>query len=129
MVEKGYQDDDLIRLSEAIDAMWRAARVIIDVNLTTGKIGFDEAVSFLMSEVGMAKHEAEGEIKRYTQMPSYNLSYLLGKHLIKELKGRIAEKMGDKFTEKFFHDTILYSGSLPISFFDKVFEQKLKTNF
>jgi uncharacterized protein (DUF885 family) len=125
MMDKGYHDD-LAKLSEAIDAAWRAARVIIDVKLSTGKMSFDEAVAFLIKEVGMPKDEAEGEIKRYTQMPSYNFSYLLGKHLIKELKSNVAERMGPKFSEKFFHDTILYSGSLPISFFEKVFDSKLK---
>ncbi|MCK5547814.1 MAG: DUF885 family protein, partial [Thermoplasmata archaeon] len=112
-----------------VDAVWRAARIIIDVNLSTGKMKFDEAVDMLVREVGMGRDEAEGEIKRYTQGPSYNISYLLGKHLIKELKAKVAKGMGDRFTEKFFHDTILYSGSLPITFFEKVFEQKIKTNF
>jgi uncharacterized protein (DUF885 family) len=125
MMEKGYFDD-LTAVSQTIDAIWRAARVIIDVNLSTGKMSFDEAVDMLVAEVGMSKEEAEGEIKRYTQMPSYNISYLLGKHLIKELKSRLGKKLGDRFDEKWFHDSLLYSGSLPMSFFDEVFESKMK---
>jgi len=125
MLEKGYKYDNS-QVSQAVDALWRAARVIIDVNLSTGKMSFDEAVNMLVNDVGIPRKEAEGEIKRYTKHPSYNISYLLGKHLIKELKGRIAKRMGSKFSEKFFHDTILYSGSLPIAFFDRVFDAKLK---
>jgi uncharacterized protein (DUF885 family) len=125
MMKKGYFDN-ITAVSQTIDAIWRAVRVIIDVNLSTGKMSFDEAVDLLVAEVGMGREEAEGEIKRYTQMPSYNISYLLGKHLIKELKSRVSRKLGNRFDEKWFHDSLLYSGSIPMSFFDAVFDTKVK---
>jgi uncharacterized protein (DUF885 family) len=125
MLEKGYLDDTA-QLSQSVDAIWRAIRVIIDVNLSTGKMSYGEAVDTLVNEIGMSRKEAEGEIKRYTQMPTYNISYLHGKHLIKELRKKIKNKMGDDFNDRFFNDTILYSGSLPMSFFEEVFDSKIR---
>ena len=67
---------------------------------------------------------ATAEVRRYTQTPSYALSYLLGKHLILQLREEVKQKMGTKYNEKFFHDTITANGFLPISLLRKVFNQK-----
>ncbi len=107
------------------DMIWRAARIIVDVKLSTGKMSYDEAVKFLMDNVGMEEVRAKAEVNRYTLSPSYQLSYLIGKHLIKKLKEEIMQKMGNKFSNKFFHDTMLYSGNLPIYLMRKVFEEKI----
>jgi uncharacterized protein (DUF885 family) len=36
------------------------------------------------------------------------------------------QKLGDKFSEKWFHDTITANGYLPISMLRKIFNQKIK---
>jgi len=37
----------------------------------------------------------------------------------------VEQKMGSKFDERFFHDTITANGYLPVSMLRKVFEQKI----
>jgi uncharacterized protein (DUF885 family) len=74
----------------------------------------------------MTKEAATAEVKRYTQTPGYALSYLLGKHLILKLKEDVKQKMGNKFNEKFFHDTLASNGYLPLSLVRKIFDEKLK---
>lgn len=108
------------------DVVWRAARIIVDVKLSTGKMSYDEAVDYMVKTVGMERRDAEKEVKRYTQNPAYQLSYLLGKKMIKELKEEVKEKMGDDFKEKFFHDTILYAGSVPMKYLRKIFYKKIE---
>ncbi|MEM5801893.1 MAG: DUF885 domain-containing protein [Candidatus Aenigmatarchaeota archaeon] len=126
MKELGYDNTPEGWFVLTQDMIWRAARIIVDVKLSTGKMSYEEAIDFLVKEVGMEKERARVEVNRYTLSPGYQLSYLLGKHLIKKLKEEIKEKMGNKFTHKFFHDTLLYSGNLPIFLMRKVFEQKIK---
>jgi len=127
MKEQGYDKSLEGAFVQTEDMIWRAARIIIDVKLSTGKMSFDEAVEFLMKEAGKDKEGAVAEIKRYTSSPGYQLSYLLGKHMIKQLKQELRKKFGKKFSDKIFHDTLLYSGSLPIYFHRKVLEQRFKT--
>jgi len=127
MKEQGYDKSLEGAFVQTEDMIWRAARIIIDVKLSTGKMSFDEAVEFLMKEAGKDKEGAVAEIKRYTSSPGYQLSYLLGKHMIKQLKQELKKKFGKKFSDKIFHDTLLYSGSLPIYFHRKVLEQRFKT--
>jgi uncharacterized protein (DUF885 family) len=80
----------------------------------------------LVTEVGMSKEGAVAEVRRYTTTPGYPLSYLLGKHLILKLRDEVQEKMGAKYNERFFHDTITANGFLPVHLLRKVFDQKTK---
>lgn len=65
---------------------------------------------------------------RYTSNPGYNVSYLIGKLLIQDLRKEVKEKMGEKFSLKFFHDTILRSGDLPYYLLKEYFDERLKKN-
>ncbi len=125
MAEQGFITDPETKLIQINDVIWRAVRIIVDVKLSRGEMGFDEAVDMLVRETGMSKDGATAEVRRYTQTPGYALSYLLGKHLILQLKKDVKQKMGSKYTDKFFHDTITANGYLPMSLLRKVFEQKI----
>ncbi len=126
MKDHGFDDTPEAKLIQSKDVVWRAARIIVDVKLSTGKMSYDEAVDYMVKTVGMERRDAEKEVKRYTQNPAYQLSYLLGKKMIKELKEEVKEKMGDDFKEKFFHDTILYAGSVPMKYLRKIFYKKIE---
>ena len=103
----------------------RAVRIIVDVKLSCGEMSFNEAVNMLVKETGMSKDGAIAEVRRYTMRPGYPLSYLLGKHLMLKLRYDVKTKMGDKYNDKFVHDTITANGYLPISKLREFFEQKL----
>ncbi|MFQ5553121.1 MAG: DUF885 domain-containing protein [Thermoplasmata archaeon] len=125
MWEAGFMETPEIRFVQLQDIIWRAARIIIDVDLHADRMSFDEAVQMLTKEAGMAEPSAVAEVKRYTQYPTYQLSYLFGKHLIKELRAEVEERMGDKFSHAFFHDAIIYAGSIPIFLLRRAVEDKL----
>jgi uncharacterized protein (DUF885 family) len=126
MAEEGFITDEETKLIQVNDMIWRAVRIIVDVKLSRGEMTFEEAVEKLVKETDMSKEGATAEVRRYTQTPAYPLSYLLGKHLILGLKKEIKEKMGSKFTERFFHDTLIANGYLPLSLVRKVFDQRLE---
>jgi uncharacterized protein (DUF885 family) len=125
MAEHGYIKGSEAKLVQINDAIWRAVRIIVDVKLSTGEMGFDVAVKMLMEETAMSREGATAEVRRYTQTPSYPLSYLLGKHLILQLREEVKRKMGSKFSEKLFHDTITANGYLPVSMLRKAFDQTI----
>jgi len=126
MRDVGFNNTSEIRFIQTLDEIWRAARIIIDVKLHFKKMSFNEAVKFLMKEAGMERENAIAEVKRYTKSPSYQLSYLIGKYLIKKLKREIQEKMGEKYSDKFFHEVILNAGSIPIKYLREEFNLKIK---
>lgn len=126
MKEMGFDDNPETRFVQTIDLVWRAARIIVDVDMHTKKITMEEGVDFLLENVGMEKPAAVAEVKRYTQHPAYQLCYLIGKHLIMQLRDEVKERMGDSYTDGFFHNTFLESGGIPMYLVRQVFEIKLK---
>ena len=116
MLEQGFEVSAERRVVVATDAIWRAVRIILDIRLHRGELGVAEAIEFLVEHTGFERSVARAEVHRYTQSPGYNLSYLLGKILLLRLRADEQARRGAAFTLRGFHDALLYSGSLPISF-------------
>jgi uncharacterized protein (DUF885 family) len=114
--EHGFDDDAPFRVVMHTDAIWRACRIILDVRLHRGEIALDDATDFLVEHTGFERSNARAEVQWYTYRPTYPLSYLLGRTLLLQLRADEAERLGDAFSLKGFHDTLLRNGSLPISF-------------
>lgn len=112
MEELGYIREPVQKLARLKDQLWRAARIILDVSLHTGKMTVEEAIQFLVDEVGLERANAQAEVYRYTSAPTQPLSYLIGKleilSVIEEYKRR---NPGVPLRE--MHDAILSCGSLP----------------
>jgi uncharacterized protein (DUF885 family) len=116
MREQGFDDGPEFRLALATDAIWRAARIVLDVRMHRGELSIDEAAAFLVAETGFERPNALAEARRYTYTPTYNLSYLLGKVLLLELRDEERRRLGPAFSLRAFHDALLRGGSLPVSF-------------
>lgn len=116
MLDEGFEDSPARRVVVATDAIWRAVRIILDIRLHRGELGVEEAVDFLAAHTGFERSVARAEVQRYTTVPGYNLSYLLGKVLLLRLRADEQARLGERFDLRGFHDALLYSGSLPVSF-------------
>jgi uncharacterized protein (DUF885 family) len=128
MKQQGFDDTPRHRYVQYTDAIWRATRIILDVKLHRGEIGFADAVDRLQAETGFERPAALGEVKRYTSTPTYQLSYLYGRHMIETLKADVEARMGPAFSLKFFHDTLIYGGTMPVSYARRRFDFKLSTD-
>jgi uncharacterized protein (DUF885 family) len=116
MREQGFDAGPEFLLAMHTDAIWRACRIILDVRMHRGELSVDEATAFLVEHTGFEHANAQAEVFRYTYTPTYQLSYLLGKVLLLQLRADEQKKLGANFSLKRFHDTLLRNGSLPISF-------------
>lgn len=115
MKEHGFHDTPGDRLVLVNDALWRAARVVLDVRLHAGRISADEAIRFLHEKTGMSVPGATSEVNRYTMTPTYQLSYCIGKHLLLQLKEEHRNAAATGWTERAFHDTVLSAGCIPVA--------------
>ena len=122
MKEAGFDDSPKGWYIVHTDAIWRATRIILDIQLHRGLIGFDEAVDRLVAETGFERPAALAEVKRYTSTPTYQLSYLFGRHMIERLKTDVEREQGSEFELRRFHDTLLYGGTMPVSYARRLFE-------
>jgi uncharacterized protein (DUF885 family) len=114
--EHGFDDAPAFRVALATDAIWRAARIVLDVRMHRGEVSIEEATDFLIKHTGFERPNALAECRRYTYTPTYNLSYLLGKVLLLQLREDEQRRLGPAFSLRGFHDALVTGGSLPISF-------------
>lgn len=121
MYEEGFTTGPEVRFVQLNDQIWRACRVVIDVELSCGRMGFEEAVTMLTREAAMTRRGAEAEVRRYTYTPGYQLSYLYGKHLLVELRERRRAAEGAGFDLRRFHDTLLGAGAVPTALWDRLY--------
>ena len=121
MREQGFANSPTHRYIVHTDAIWRASRIVLDVRLHRGEIGVDDAVDFLMAQTGFERPAALAEVHRYTSTPTYQLSYLFGRHLIDGLKADVMRAQGAGFSLRSFHDTLIYGGCMPVSFARRLF--------
>ncbi len=116
MREQGFDDGPTFQLAVHTDAIWRACRIILDVRMHRGEVSVEEASRFMVERTRFEEANARAEVNRYTYTPTYQLSYLLGKVLLLQLRGDEQRRLGSGFSLKGFHDSLLRNGSLPISF-------------
>jgi uncharacterized protein (DUF885 family) len=123
MKEAGFDDTPAHWFAVHTDAIWRAARIVLDIRLHRGEIGLDDAVAYLIEQTGFEEPAALAEVKRYTRTPGYALSYLYGRHLIEGLRTDVERARGSAFDRKSFHDTIIYGGTMPVAYARRLFPE------
>jgi uncharacterized protein (DUF885 family) len=126
MREQAFDDAPNFRLALYTDAIWRAARIILDVRMHRGELSVEEATEFLVAQTSFEGANARAEVNRYTYTPTYQLSYLLGKVLLLQLRADEQERLRSRFDLRAFHDTLLNNGSLPISFHRRLLGETIR---
>ncbi len=123
MLDEGYgqpgtgardaRDAKMIRLGQLQDALLRDARFVVGIQMHTGKMTFDQAVDFFLTE-GYQTHEGGLiETRRGTTDATY-LYYTLGKLQIMKLRADVEKKEGAQFSLERFHDDFLKQGFAPV---------------
>ena len=115
MFELGFLQGDDVRLTQLRNRLWRAARVILDVSLHTGRMSFDEAVAFLVEKVRFEPYAAELEVGMYIRNPTYVLGYLIGMQEIQAIRAQYIACFGQPKPPSVFYDQLLRIGSVPPS--------------
>jgi len=127
MLKEGFHNDP-IKTQQLLSGMQlqEAMEIILDIQLHCKQRSIADASKMLMNILQMGEGAAKAAVVGWTTTPGYQLSYLVGKLLIEDLRREVEEKMGNNFNLKFFHDTILKSGDLPYFLLKEYFEEKMK---
>jgi uncharacterized protein (DUF885 family) len=109
MEAQGFLAAPAVRLMRLNDQLWRACRVVIDMELNLGLMSFAEAVEFLSREAHIDRPKAELEVRWYAGAPGYPMAYLIGKREIMALARDFARRRSPSL--KAFHDELLEWGA------------------
>jgi uncharacterized protein (DUF885 family) len=94
--------------------MWRAARLVVDTGIHAKGWTREQALAFFHENTALADHEIATEVDRYISWPGQALSYYLGEMAIREARAKAEAALGAKFDLRYFHDTVLQLGSVPL---------------
>ena len=147
MLDQGLMGEltDEARFVTKLDLSRIGARVGIDLYFMTGDtayldIGYDltfedddpfaNAAALLIAATGFTPGRAQGELNWYSQAHAYPLSYLVGNHLVWQLKRDYQQAVGKQMSpdeqDRNFHRIYLESGNMPVAQLRRVFEHELQ---
>jgi len=114
----GYEDpySDFGRLQSE---MWRAIRLVVDTGIHAKGWSEDRAVAYALENSPNPETVARSEVRRYFVLPGQATSYKIGMIRIQQLRAKAEAELGEDFDIRGFHDTVLGSGSLPLTILEK----------
>lgn len=79
----------------------------MDVSRHTGKMTYDEAVTFLADKVRFDRYAAALDVDMYTVRPTYVLGYLIGMQEIEGIRKDYIARYGEPSPPSEFYDRLL----------------------
>ncbi|WP_234568228.1 DUF885 family protein [Rhodohalobacter sp. 614A] len=111
--DDGFPRDNPDKIGMLFWRLHRAARIVFSLNFQLGNWSAQEAVDFLVDEVGHERANAEAEVRRSARaMPLYQIAYMIGGMQFRALREEVVDSGDMTLTE--FHDAVLQGGRMPI---------------
>ena len=114
----GLYDDPADHFGRLTFDLWRACRLVVDTGLHWLRWDRARAVAFMAENTFMPIATIETEIDRYIGMPAQALSYKIGERAIRALRAEAEDALGERFSLRGFHDTILATGPVTLQVLD-----------
>ena len=99
--------------------MWRAMRLVVDTGLHAKDWTRVQAIDFMLKNSALTRQNVEKEVDRYIAWPGQATAYKIGELLIRRLRAKAKDDLGEDFDLRAFHDMILAKGSIPLPLLEK----------
>jgi uncharacterized protein (DUF885 family) len=110
MMEAGFEKQDpAVHLGQLAESLIRIARLIVAIRLHAEDMSVEQGVRFFRDEAFVEESTARREAERGTFDPGYAV-YTLGKLMLLKLREDYKANVGDTFSLRLFHDTLLRNG-------------------
>lgn len=121
--ELGFQDDPYDNIGRLQAELFRAVRLVVDTGLHDKRWTREEAISYMLTNTGMAESDVISEIERYIVMPGQATTYKVGMMKILEVREKAKTALGDKFVLGEFHDVVLKNGAVPLDILERLVDK------
>lgn len=96
------------------------ARAVVDLELHTGRMSFNDAVQFHVNTAHLSPSAARAEVTKCSMFPGTAMMYWLGLRDLWRLRSAEEAWRAAAFSAKAFHDELLSFGSLPVSLISRL---------
>jgi len=93
----------------------RAGRLVVDTGMHALGWSRAQAIEFLRVNTPLPWYGIEVEVDRYIADPGQALAYMVGRLEILRMRADAERRLGPEFDIRAFHDTVLGTGSLPLT--------------
>lgn len=114
MQEQGFLASPESRFVLLKDRLWRALRIMLDVELHTQGLALEVAADHMEQWLGFSHNQAMADLQWYTRLPTVPMGYATGWAVINTTRQRLAASESH-FNIKAFHDNLLSMGSIPVA--------------
>jgi uncharacterized protein (DUF885 family) len=118
--EMGLYSTPLDRMGMLEADSMRACRLVVDTGMHALGWSRQRAIDYMTENSPMRVSQIVPEIDRYAVTPGQALAYMIGRLEIQRMRREAEAALGDAFSIKGFHDTVLGSGLMPLPVLDRV---------
>ena len=109
-----YQADAAGRIGLLQSELFRAGRIVVDTGIHHRRWPREQAIRWMIENVGEQPSAAQREIDRYCVYPGQACSFMVGATQIRAVRERARQRLGTRFDVRAFHDLVLRSGPVPL---------------
>jgi uncharacterized protein (DUF885 family) len=113
--DAGLYSDDLSRLGMLSMRAVRACRLVVDTGMHALGWSRERAVQFMLDNTATTDEHVRSEVDRYIAWPGQALAYMIGRREILRLRTGARAALGDAFSIREFHATVLGNGAVPLT--------------
>jgi uncharacterized protein (DUF885 family) len=113
MVEQGFLSAPESTFVLLKDRLWRALRIVLDVELHTRHLSLTDAAKKMESVLGFSHEQAMSELYWYSQSPTVPMGYATGWALINQARQQLLAP-NQTLDLQGFHDRLLACGSIAL---------------
>ena len=110
-----YENDPFGRLGHLQAEAFRAARLVVDTGLHVFDWSIKKAADFFAGNTGFSPGFAQDQVYRYLVWPGQATAYYTGFMGFQALQDAEKERLGENFSYKDFHRTVLANGPMPLT--------------
>lgn len=106
-------------------ALLRAARLVVDTGIHSKDWSREKSISYLTSVTAASPLVIKNEVERFISLPGQATTYQVGYSMIKLIRKTAEQELGVNFNEKEFNQFLLKNTTLPLTVFQKAFNEWL----
>jgi uncharacterized protein (DUF885 family) len=121
--EMGMYREPEERFGKLIMDSFLTCRLVVDTGMNALGWSLEEARAYMRANAFISEAEILTETIRYScDIPAQSLAYKIGDVRLMAMRAEMAERLGERFDIRDFHDVVLEEGSLPLS----IVEEKVR---
>ena len=114
-----YADDPFGKIGYYRSMLFRAARLVVDSGIHAKGWSREQAIAYLVDNVGMSQRGMTSEVERYCAWPGQACAYKIGHAKWQAVRERSRQQLGVRFDIRAYHDTVLAAGAMPLDVLDR----------